>query len=217
MSSSTTRLLHRFIHSSSHRPPLQGVQTRSLSSSLHAPSCSRSAVLPLLTQLRSAQRPFSTSPVTRAYRAPKVEGEPTVLSAKPSPETEDDIDLVPDEQAKLLLTRRAAEQLKTIADKQHNPDVGLRIRVDSGGCHGYQYAIELAKGKQADDYVFSHTELKPANVYIDAVSLTLMKGSLIDYATELIGSSFRVNENPQAKGAGCGCGVSWELKDDVVL
>lgn len=109
MSSSTTRLLHRFIHSSSHRPPLQGVQTRSLSSSLHAPSCSRSAVLPLLTQLRSAQRPFSTSPVTRAYRAPKVEGEPTVLSAKPSPETEDDIDLVPDEQAKLLLTRRAAE------------------------------------------------------------------------------------------------------------
>ncbi len=64
--------------------------------------------------------------------------------------------------------------------------------------------------------------------------MTLLKGSIIDFATELIGSSFRVVENPQvshasrsvihfprkighantfqAKGSGCGCGVSWELK-----
>lgn len=60
--------------------------------------------------------------------------------------------------------------------------------------------------------------------------MSLLKGSVIDFATELIGSSFRVVENPQvsdfwfylvydahschsqAKGSGCGCGVSWELK-----
>ncbi|THH18301.1 hypothetical protein EUX98_g8986 [Antrodiella citrinella] len=153
----------------------------------------------------------------RAYKTAKVESEPTILAATPSPDLKDEIDLVPVEHATLRLTRRAAEQLHTIAERQQNPEVGLRVRVDSGGCHGYQYAIELSDGRQPDDYVFSHTELRPSNVYIDAVSLALMKGSLIDFATELIGSSFRVDENPQAKGSGCGCGVSWELKDDVVL
>jgi Fe-S cluster assembly iron-binding protein IscA len=47
---------------------------------------------------------------------------------------------------------------------------------------------------------------------VDAVTLGLIRGSTLDYATELIGSSFRLIDNPQAKGAGCGCGVSWELK-----
>jgi Fe-S cluster assembly iron-binding protein IscA len=49
-------------------------------------------------------------------------------------------------------------------------------------------------------------------VVTDAVSLPLLNGSVVDYATELIGSSFRVIDNPNATGKGCGCGVSWELK-----
>lgn len=60
---------------------------------------------------------------------------------------------------------------------------------------------------------FSHPTLKPSNILIDAVSLSLVNGSVVDFATELIGSSFRILDNPQAKGSGCGCGVSWELKD----
>lgn len=59
---------------------------------------------------------------------------------------------------------------------------------------------------------FSHPTLRPSNILIDAVSLSLLNGSTIDFATELIGSSFRIADNPHAKGSGCGCGVSWELK-----
>ena len=59
---------------------------------------------------------------------------------------------------------------------------------------------------------FEHPSVKPSNILIDAVSMPLIKGSVLDFATELIGSSFRIVENPQAKGSGCGCGVSWELK-----
>lgn len=41
-------------------------------------------------------------------------------------------------------------------------------------------------------------------------------GATLHYATELIGSSFRLQDNPQAKdGGACGCGVSWEAKEDV--
>jgi Fe-S cluster assembly iron-binding protein IscA len=49
-------------------------------------------------------------------------------------------------------------------------------------------------------------------VVIDEGSLGLMDGSTIEFATELIGSSFRILDNPHSAGKGCGCGVSWELK-----
>lgn len=47
-----------------------------------------------------------------------------------------------------------------------------------------------------------------ASLLVDSASLPLVKGSTIDYATELIGSAFRIKDNPQSKDAGCGCGVS---------
>ncbi|KXN87349.1 Iron-sulfur assembly protein 2, partial [Leucoagaricus sp. SymC.cos] len=101
----------------------------------------------------------------------------------------------------------------SIAGRGNDPTATLRIAVESGGCHGYQYKMELAKEIRGDDYHFSHPVVKPSNIIVDAVSLSLLNGSTIDYATELIGSSFRVADNPQAKGSGCGCGVSWELKE----
>jgi len=123
-----------------------------------------------------------------------------------------DVDMIPPEYVKLELTDRAAEQLRSIATRERHPNAGLRIAVESGGCHGYQYTMELASERNPEDYHFSHPAISPSNIYIDAVSLGLLNGSTIDFATELIGSSFRVVANPQAKG-GCGCGVSWEMKD----
>ncbi|KAH8109755.1 hypothetical protein DFH11DRAFT_1462777, partial [Phellopilus nigrolimitatus] len=114
--------------------------------------------------------------------------------------------------ARLVLTERAAEQLRRIAARERDTDVALRISVESGGCHGYQYKMDLTSARNPDDYLFAHPTLRPSNVLVDAVSLPLMKGATLDFATELIGSSFRIADNPQAKGAGCGCGVSWELK-----
>jgi len=123
------------------------------------------------------------------------------------------VDLLPPECVKLEITDRAAEQLMKIANKEGNPNAALRVAVESGGCHGYQYKMELATTRSLDDYQFSHPSIKPSNILVDAVSLSLLNGSTIDFATELIGSSFRVENNPQAKGSGCGCGVSWELKE----
>ncbi|OCH93469.1 hypothetical protein OBBRIDRAFT_724799 [Obba rivulosa] len=175
------------------------------------------------SQIWDSRRPFATSRPLNAALASHPPGQPTVLLAYPSPSEqahdeaeedvdEPDVDLVPPEDAKIEITDRAAEQLRAIAQRENNPDAALRIVVESGGCHGYQYKMELAKGRQPDDYHFAHPAIRPSNIYIDSVSLALLNGSTVDFATELIGSSFRVLDNPQSKGSGCGCGVSWELK-----
>ncbi|KAH9949249.1 hypothetical protein B0H21DRAFT_688636 [Amylocystis lapponica] len=171
-------------------------------------------------------RPFSTSHPVRAALATHPPAQPTVLLAYPVPAAlhheavveeeyesdEPDVEPIPLEEAKIEMTDRAAEQLRAIAKRENNPDAALRISVESGGCHGYQYKMALATSRAPDDYHFTHPTLKPSNILVDAVSMSLLKGSTIDFATELIGSSFRIVENPQAKGSGCGCGVSWELK-----
>jgi len=150
---------------------------------------------------------FATPPETR----------PTVVLSSPSVEyiekEELDVELPPPENIKLIITDRAAEQLRSIATRENNPNAALRIAVESGGCHGYQYKMELVKDQAPDDYHFTHPTMQPSNILVDAVSFSLINGSTIDFATELIGSSFRVADNPNAKGSGCGCGVSWELKE----
>ena len=50
-----------------------------------------------------------------------------------------------------------------------------------------------------------------AKVIVDETSLALLNGSHIDFSSELIGSSFKILENPQA-ASGCGCGTSFDLK-----
>ncbi|KAK2467862.1 hypothetical protein APHAL10511_000157 [Amanita phalloides] len=162
-----------------------------------------------------ARHVASSSP-TRATVASMPPSHATLVLKTPSPDyiaqEELDVDLPPRENVKLIITDRAAEQLRSISTRIHNPDAALRVSVESGGCHGYQYKMELAKSRLLDDYHFTHPVIKPSNILVDAISFQLLNGSTVDYATELIGSSFRVSDNPQAKGSGCGCGVSWELK-----
>ena len=49
-----------------------------------------------------------------------------------------------------------------------------------------------------------------AKVVMDEPSLELLKGSTIDYTTELIGSQFKIVGNPRAKSS-CGCGTSFDI------
>jgi len=173
----------------------------------------------ILVPLRSSvvQRGLSITVQRHAALAPSLPAQPTVLLFTPSPEyiekEELDVELLSPEQVKLEITDRAAEQLSKIAEREQNSNAALRISVESGGCHGYQYNMKLATSRSPDDYQFSHPSIIPSNILVDAISLSLLNGSTVDFATELIGSSFRVSHNPHAKGSGCGCGVSWELKD----
>lgn len=51
-----------------------------------------------------------------------------------------------------------------------------------------------------------------AKVVMDEPSLELLSGSTVDYTMELIGSQFKIADNPRAT-SNCGCGTSFDVKD----
>ena len=94
----------------------------------------------------------------------------------------------------------------------NKPDLCLRISVESGGCHGFQYLMSLtdmSKIDNNDDTVFEGRD--GAKVVLDEPSLELLKGSKVDYTMELIGSQFKIVDNPAATSS-CGCGTSFDIQ-----
>ncbi|TPX13101.1 uncharacterized protein E0L32_006527 [Thyridium curvatum] len=148
---------------------------------------------------------------------------------------------------KLEITPRAAKRLSDIMKKDSNPHLALRIQVESGGCHGFQYIMKLITlpdqlpGTSApessasspssssdedatireDDTIFTFAkddeaaEMAPSltapKIILDTPSLELLKGSKVDYTMELIGSQFKIVDNPLATSS-CGCGTSFDIK-----
>ncbi|PFH61370.1 hypothetical protein XA68_17548 [Ophiocordyceps unilateralis] len=130
----------------------------------------------------------------------------------------------------LEITSRAATRLNEIRNKDDNPNLALRIQVESGGCHGFQYLISLVNipGKDPrewssavaeDDSIFQYYPDPPESnsgqenpiVILDEPSLQLLKGSKVDFTMELIGSQFKIVDNPFATSS-CGCGTSFDIK-----
>lgn len=103
--------------------------------------------------------------------------------------------------------------------KDSNPNLCLRVQVESGGCHGFQYLMSLTDMKkisQEEDTVFEsdyggQASSQTAKVVMDEPSLELLKGSKVDYTMELIGSQFKIVDNPLATSS-CGCGTSFDIK-----
>lgn len=119
------------------------------------------------------------------------------------------VSVVPEDADRLLLT---IQRLKQIMAKERNPDLALRVSVESGGCHGFQYLMSLtdmSKVSSTDDSVFEGRD--GSRVVLDEPSLDLLKGSKVDYTMELIGSQFKIVDNPLATSS-CGCGTSFDIK-----
>ncbi|EKX44833.1 hypothetical protein GUITHDRAFT_152876 [Guillardia theta CCMP2712] len=85
----------------------------------------------------------------------------------------------------------------------------LRLRVDGGGCSGFQYKFQPDSKMEGDDVVF---EKDGAKLVIDETSLDLVRGSTVDFVEEMISSSFQVLNNPNSEGT-CGCGSSFSPKN----
>ncbi len=104
------------------------------------------------------------------------------------------------------LTERAARRIVEIIREEPAEGRMLRLSVTGGGCSGFQYDFSLDASPADDDLVI---EKDGAVVLIDPVSLDFLKGAEIDFADEMIGAAFRVN-NPNATSS-CGCGTSFSV------
>lgn len=107
-----------------------------------------------------------------------------------------------------------SQRLKEIMAKDSNLGLALRVRVESGGCHGFQYLMSLTNIdaiSHEDDTIFEAGDGSGAKVVMDAPSLELLKGSRVDFTMELIGSQFKIVGNPAASSS-CGCGTSFDIK-----
>ncbi|RLV94935.1 Iron-sulfur assembly protein 2 [Spathaspora sp. JA1] len=111
------------------------------------------------------------------------------------------------------ITERARDKLNEIASSEEDSSNSvLRIKVESGGCHGFQYNLELSnlnKELSEDDelYVFDR---EGGKIALDDSSLTILQDSKLDYTHELIGSQFKIVESPYTSTA-CGCGSSFDF------
>ena len=104
----------------------------------------------------------------------------------------------------LNLTHAAATQIKRLTESENVPY--FRVRVDGGGCSGFQYGFSFDDEYQDDDTL---TTKDGVTVVIDGLSYQYLVGSTVDYLESLTGSQFVV-ENPNASST-CGCGSSFSL------
>lgn len=105
----------------------------------------------------------------------------------------------------LELTEKAANKIKELMKQQDKEGYGLRVRVQSGGCAGFYYGLDIEKEPDVQkDRIF---ELHGIKVFIDPKSLQLLNGTTIDYIETLQESGFKFN-NPNAQTS-CGCGKSF--------
>lgn len=102
------------------------------------------------------------------------------------------------------VTERAFARLSEIGAARQGK--ALRVAVEGGGCSGFQYAITLDEAA-ADDLVLEGGAGE--KVVVDPVSLPFLSNATIDFADELIGARF-VIENPNASSS-CGCGTSFSM------
>ena len=101
----------------------------------------------------------------------------------------------------IKFTDKALKQINSLLSKKDKGSF-FRIAIKGGGCSGFQYEFTFDKKLAIDD-------LQHENILIDKTSADLLKGSEVDFVSELIGDQFKIS-NPQSKSS-CGCGVSFSI------
>ena len=101
----------------------------------------------------------------------------------------------------IKFTDKAIKQINHLL-AQKNSGTFFRIAILGGGCSGFKYDFSFDKKQEKEDLKFNQ-------ILIDKNSAEMLKGSEVDYVSEIIGDSFKIS-NPQSKSS-CGCGVSFAI------
>ncbi len=104
---------------------------------------------------------------------------------------------------KILITDNAKDKMKNMLKDQNGKCIF--ISVQSGGCKGLMYNIEVSEQEKVQgDVVLEEEGLK---VLVPAGIMPLIGGSIIDYFDNGMRAGFKF-DNPNQSGC-CGCGMSF--------
>ena len=101
----------------------------------------------------------------------------------------------------ITITESAIRKLKEFLE----PTDIVRLAVEGGGCHGFQYRFGVSPSTEIaeDDHVIENN----IRLAVDPVSYMYLSNVEIDYDERPLNSAFKIN-NPDVK-ATCGCGSSF--------
>ena len=98
-------------------------------------------------------------------------------------------------------SEKAVERINLLVSKKPLGTF-FRIAVKGGGCSGFKYDFSF-------DREINENDIKHQNIVVDKSSLDMLQGSEVDFAEDLIGTSFKIS-NPKTKSS-CGCGISFSF------
>ncbi len=108
----------------------------------------------------------------------------------------------------VILTERAAEEIRGLLERQGKADAALRVFVSGGGCSGLNYGMAIDDSVEPDDLIFHSFGVK---VLVDPDSIRYIAGASVDYVEDVMGGGFKI-DNPNAVRS-CGCGSSFSTEE----
>jgi iron-sulfur cluster assembly protein len=107
----------------------------------------------------------------------------------------------------ILLTEKAASEIKKIVKDQGLPETETRLRVGvkGGGCSGFSYMLDLTEEPRGE--MDEEVDCNGVKILIDMKSALYLDGTEIDFKDEVMARGF-VFKNPNATST-CGCGSSF--------
>ena len=107
-------------------------------------------------------------------------------------------------QRAVTLTPNAVAKVRELLTAEQESGLALRMGVRPGGCSGFSYEMYFDREIGEDDVVEAYDEVR---VVVDPQSLSLLRGSQLDYTEGLMGAGFAIS-NPNVTRS-CGCGNSF--------
>jgi iron-sulfur cluster assembly protein len=120
----------------------------------------------------------------------------------------------------ISITKNAFKKMSSIMEKSNNKN-GFIFGVDSGGCNGFNFNLQLIKGGELKKIIRNKPNIIQdcnVKVYIDPLSELYLIGTEIDFLEEdynkgIFESKFIYNVD-KTMASTCGCGISFTPKNN---
>lgn len=105
----------------------------------------------------------------------------------------------------VTVTPAAAEHFRKSLSRKGGK--GIRISLKKSGCTGFKYVVDEVSAPEGEDLKI--TLENGVELYVNSADIPALRGAEIDYTTEGLNSTLKIN-NPNVKDA-CGCGESFSI------